>query len=64
MSKQDLECKNALSARFRMSKKDFECQNSIFGQSSNLYNRFLNVETGFRMSKSDIQPEFEFEIWF
>ena len=52
MSKQDLEGKNTLFGPNSNVKKDFECQNSIFGQSS-------NVKIGLRMSKCDIQLEFE-----
>ena len=40
------------SVRIRKSKWNFECKNSVFGPN-------LNVKIGLRMSKCDIQCEFE-----
>ena len=40
------------SVRIRKSKWNFECQNLVFGPN-------LNVKIELRMSKCDIQPEFE-----
>ena len=70
----EFECQNRISngkiqysAPVRMSKLDFECQNAILGPNLNFecqnskFGSSSNIKIGFRMSQSDIRPEFEYQ---
>ena len=72
MSKLDIrlqfECQNRISngkmrysAPIQTIKSDFKRRNAIFGANSKVKIRISYVKTGLRMSKCDIQPEFEWQ---